>query len=70
MLANGYLRTSEQAAYGTPEIAEETVRLVRDAGAAQGIFVMAGHQDGVIAYGADIEPVRQLLLEVYHKAIG
>ncbi len=70
MLANGYLRTSEQAAYGTPEIAEETVRLVRDAGAAQGIFVMVGHQDGVIAYGADIEPVRRLLLEVYHKAIG
>ena len=70
MLENGYPRTSEQAAYGTPEIAEETVRLVRDAGAAQGIFVMAGHQDGVIAYGADIETARQLLLEVYHKAIG
>jgi hypothetical protein len=31
---------------------------------------MAGHQDGVIAYGADIESARQLLLEVYHKAIG
>jgi hypothetical protein len=70
MLKNGYLRTSEQAAYGTPRIAEETMQLVRDAGAAQGLFVMAGHQDGVIAYGADIESARQLLLEVYHKAIG
>lgn len=70
MLENGYPRTSEQAAYGTPEIAEETVRLVRDAVAAQGIFVMAGHEDGVVAYGADIESARQTLLEVYHKTIG
>ncbi len=68
MLVNGYSRTSEQAAYGTPAIAEETVRLVRDAGAAQGIFVMAGHEDGVVAYGADIESARQLLLEVYRRA--
>ena len=70
MLANGYPRTSEQAAYGTPRIAEETEQVVRDADAAQGLFVMAGHQDGVIAYGADVETVRQLLLEVYHQAIG
>lgn len=70
MLQNGYPRTSEQAAYGTPEMAEETVRVVRDAGAAQGIFVMAGHEDGVIAYGADLETVRQLLLEIHQKSMG
>lgn len=70
MLAGGYPRTAAQAAYGTPEIAEETVRLVRAAGTVQGIFVMAGHEDGVIAYGADIEPVRQLLLEVHRKSVG
>jgi len=69
MLENGYPRTSEQAAYGTPRIAEETVQLVRDAGEKQGLFAMAGHQDGVIAYGADVETVRQLLLEVHLKAI-
>ncbi len=70
MLAGGYPRTAAQAAYGTPEIAEETVQLVRAAGAVQGIFVMAGHEDGVVAYGADIEPVRQLLLEVHQKSAG
>jgi hypothetical protein len=69
MLDGGYPRTAAQAAYGTPEIAEETVRLVRDAGGSQGIFVMAGHEDGVVAYGASIEPVRQLLLETHHKSI-
>lgn len=67
MLENGYPRTSEQAAYGTPQIAEETVRLVRDAGATQGLFVMAGHEDGVISYGDDIEAARQLILEICRK---
>jgi ribulose-5-phosphate 4-epimerase/fuculose-1-phosphate aldolase len=67
MLQNGYPRTSAQAAYGTPQIAEETMELVRDAGTAQGLFAMAGHQDGVIAYGADVETARQLLLDVYQK---
>lgn len=68
MLQNGYPRTSAQAAYGTPQIAEETMELVRDAGAAQGLFAMAGHQDGVIAYGADVETARQLLLAVHQKS--
>lgn len=68
LLENETPRTSEQAAYGTPEIAEETVRLVRDVGVAQGLFVMAGHEDGVIAYGADVESARQILLEVYRNA--
>jgi len=67
MLANGYPRTSERAAYGTPEIAEETVRLVCEAGAARGVFVMAGHEDGVIAYGDDIESARKFLLEIHRK---
>lgn len=68
MLENGYPRTSELAAYGTPRIAEETVQLVREAGSPQGVFVMAGHQDGVIAYGPDIESARQLLLDVHQKS--
>jgi len=70
MLENEYPRTSKLAAYGTPEIAEETVRLVRDTGTARGIFVMAGHEDGVIAYGDDIESVRQLLLDIHRKVRG
>lgn len=69
MLENRYPRTSEQAAYGTPQIAEETVRLVREAAAAQGLFVMAGHEDGVIAYGPDIETARLLLLEIHQKTV-
>ncbi len=70
MRTNGYPQTSPQAAYGTPEIAEETVRVVRDAGRTQGLFFMAGHEDGVIAYGPAVAPARQLLLEAYHQTVG
>ncbi len=70
MQANGYLKTSEKALYGTPEIAAETARLVRDTGTVQGIFVTAGHEDGVIAYGADIDSVEQLLLEANRQSMG
>jgi len=65
MLAGKYLRTAAQAAYGTPEIAHETERLVREAGTSQGIFAMAGHEDGIIAYGADVQQAARLLLEIY-----
>jgi ribulose-5-phosphate 4-epimerase/fuculose-1-phosphate aldolase len=68
MLNGGYRRTPVQAAYGTPEIAEETVQLVRAAGTAQGLFVMAGHEDGVIAYGEDADQTKQLLFAVYQKS--
>lgn len=68
MLAGKYLRTAAQAAYGTPEIAHETERLVRESGTSQGIFVMAGHEDGIIAYGANVQQASQLLLEIYQKS--
>ncbi|MCU0858947.1 MAG: class II aldolase/adducin family protein [Pontiellaceae bacterium] len=64
MLTNGYPQTSAQTAYGTPQLAEETMQRVRDAGSAQGLIVMAGHEDGIIAYGADIETACQLLLKI------
>lgn len=65
MLANGYPKTSEGAAFGTPEIAREIAALVR--GAAQGVFVMAGHAEGMIAYGRDMEEARRLLLEAWGR---
>lgn len=67
MLANDFARTSEQAAYGTPRIAQETMQLVRDSATADGLFVMAGHEDGVIAYGTDVEAARQRLLQLYQS---
>jgi ribulose-5-phosphate 4-epimerase/fuculose-1-phosphate aldolase len=47
--------TSPQVDYGTPAMAAEVKRLLgaRDP-AAEKIFVMAGHENGIVAFGADL----------------
>ncbi len=45
--------TNARAAYGTPEMAAEVERLFRDTALAKtGVFAMAGHEDGVVSFGA------------------
>ena len=51
------------------EMAEGIVKLVRGGGSSQGVFVMAGHEDGVIAYGADIESARRVLLDTHQQML-
>jgi ribulose-5-phosphate 4-epimerase/fuculose-1-phosphate aldolase len=48
--------TSKAVAYGTPEMAYEIIRLF-DASDVRSkkIFVMAGHEDGIVAFGKDLE---------------
>ncbi len=48
--------TGASIPYGTPEMAREFQRLYRETAlATDGVAVMAGHDDGLIAYGRDIE---------------
>jgi len=57
--------TSRNAAYGTPEMAAEFVRLYHDtAFATDGVAVMGGHRDGIISFGATIESAALRLLEL------
>ncbi|MDH3345857.1 MAG: class II aldolase/adducin family protein, partial [Kiritimatiellaceae bacterium] len=65
MQVSDFPKTPSEIAYGTPELAEEIMKLVKSMDAEQGIFVMAGHQDGIIAYGSDIESARETLLGLY-----
>jgi hypothetical protein len=65
MLAGQFAKTREEAEYGTPELATEVRKLVESSGTEQGVFVLAGHQDGVMAYGPDIESTRDTLLGLY-----
>jgi hypothetical protein len=47
--------TSIAAEYGTPAMAEEVQRLFRETDVLQRrLFVMAGHHDGVVAFGASL----------------
>lgn len=55
MLAGDFPRTPADAAFGTPGIAIAITNLVRHDDSAGGAFVMAGHQEGIMAYGSSIE---------------
>jgi L-ribulose-5-phosphate 4-epimerase len=63
--------TSSDAEYGTPEMAREVMRLVHDGGKSgadrQKIIVMAGHREGIIAYGRSLDEAGELLIRRYFE---
>lgn len=50
--------------YGTPEMAQEVARMFRETDVRdKQLFVMGGHQDGVIAFGTTVQQAGDLLLQ-------
>lgn len=70
MLEKDYAGTSEHAAYGTPEMALDLKARAVSLGKSSGIFVMTGHQDGVIAYGSDIKSALALIEDLHTLVIS
>ncbi len=57
--------TATHVPYGTPEMALEVKRLIlASAPNSSQVLIMGGHQDGVIAYGANLDSVGQQLLDL------
>ena len=55
--------TADGISYGTPEMAHEFERLYRDtAFASGGVAVMAGHEEGIIAFGGTLEEAARRIL--------
>ena len=55
--------TSADISYGTPEMAREFSRLYNDTSfAAEGIAVMAGHEEGLVSIGASLEEATNRIL--------
>ncbi len=62
--------TSEQAGYGTPEMASEIGRLFSESVVAEkGIFAMGGHEDGIVAFGKNLESAGLLLIRYLALAL-
>ncbi len=62
--------TGERVPYGTPAMAREVERLLRESDLRRRrVFAMAGHEDGVIAFGRSVEDAGQALLAVYATAL-
>ena len=58
--------TSNDIAYGTPQMAAEVMRLLDQYFTGDhGLFSMGGHEDGVIAFGKTVDEAGELLLKQF-----
>ena len=67
LLAQGAAHTGADIAYGTPAMAQAVMRLVQTQPVLPVLFVMAGHAEGVVAYGADVASVTALLTDTLKR---
>jgi ribulose-5-phosphate 4-epimerase/fuculose-1-phosphate aldolase len=67
MLRDNLLSTPKDAAYGTPEMARAISDAVGQSGDSHGQIVLAGHDEGVITWGASVAEALALALELYEK---
>ncbi len=56
---------AESIPYGTLQMAEAAKTVIQ--GKEEGVFVMKGHQDGIIAYGTSCEEAGKILLKLYRE---
>lgn len=68
LLQQGALHTPANVPYGTPAMARAVTSLVQAQNGLPVLFVMAGHAEGIVAYGADIASVQQLIVQTFNKA--
>jgi len=62
--------THPDADYGTPEMATEILKLVQSRDRKEpGLLVMAGHQDGILAYGSSAHAAGTLVTETLCRAL-
>lgn len=63
-LMNKIPTTNKNVEYGTPEMAKEIIRLFDETNLNdQKILVMAGHEEGVISFGKDLNEAGNILLK-------
>ena len=67
LLKEGAPQTPADAAFGTPEMARSVGRLVASLPPVA-VLVMAGHEDGLIAYGPDPQSARDALWDIYSRS--
>ena len=65
MLLDRVTTTSKAVTYGTPELASEIIRLFQISDVrSEKIFVMAGHRDGIVTFGKNLDEAFQVLMRM------
>jgi L-ribulose-5-phosphate 4-epimerase len=61
--------TSKAVAYGTPAVAYEIIRLFKESDVrSKQIFVMAGHEAGIVTFGKNLEDAFDVLMRAREKS--
>lgn len=69
LLKQNVPNTSKDAACGTTEMRNEVKRLFKETDASQiKIIVMEGHEEGVLAFGKDLEEAYSVLIKYYNAS--
>ncbi|MEG1610717.1 MAG: class II aldolase/adducin family protein, partial [Bilophila sp.] len=68
LLRQGWAHTPQDAAYGTPELSRAVEALVKTDSC--GVFVTAGHAEGLFAYGTTVQDALESLLRHNPKGQG
>ena len=67
-LLDDYPTTSRTVAYGTPEMGQEILRLFRVNNLKEcGLVAMGGHEEGIVAFGRNLNEAGSLLLSAYTR---
>jgi ribulose-5-phosphate 4-epimerase/fuculose-1-phosphate aldolase len=67
LLQNEWPATPADVPYGTPAMARSVAALVAAQNQLPVLFAMAGHQDGVVAYGTDIASTLQCVIDTFRR---
>jgi L-ribulose-5-phosphate 4-epimerase len=60
--------TTKNVEYGTIEMTKEVFRLFKETSVEKkGIFVMKGHEEGIITFGKNLEEAKKIILEYFEK---
>jgi L-ribulose-5-phosphate 4-epimerase len=57
--------TSKDLSYGTPEMAYALKKISSETSLKKGLLVMGGHEEGIIAYGANLDQAGKILLSYF-----
>lgn len=64
------LTTPPDVAYGTPAMAQSVAQLVRAQSRSPVLFAMLGHDEGLVAFGADVTSVAALLVNALERSFA
>lgn len=63
--------TSSEAEFGTPGMAYELIRFIREQNSTEkGIIVMGGHKEGIITFGRNMNEAGKCLLDYYYQSLN